>query len=350
MSNETSTISHDYYDYFDEEDAFAIYSSPHESEAWKRFLVVALTTIIGLGSMTNGLCMAVFGRREMRAVPAYVGLFLLAAADTAVLVWGFGHMWLRMATGVSLTARSISYCAFAHVLFGALVDLTTLLVLGIAASCACRCAGAAKCFVTCCGPKVRALAWTAVALVACCMANSYHIWCVEMLMVSSEHAFCYDSCESNVSGLRLARYLGTDVLVVCMTLTLACQVYHCGSRQQFSPRRDDSDSNNVDVGSRLHVTVIGLCVLFLVTHVPFSIEIFVHIENYVVSYIMYDLISLLHCTYFSAKIFIYVFLAPDFRRHLTHLMTSVCRLRRISTSSSNIFLVGEAEILTTTID
>lgn len=301
-------------------------------------MVAILAVMIVIGILGNVMSVIVLSRRQMRAVPIYTLLLILAVADAVMVTWVMSEYCDMLIN--SGRDRSEFYCAIFHATVGSLTDLSSMLTIIVAVvhcACACCCCHLRKTCATCCG-QPRVVIWGVVIVILSIVANIHLGVCSRVFF-----RHCLSTCTAT-NTIFVLKKIVVEIVVIVLVFFFTCRIVRncraCLPPSYQTLYNDNAPDDNLnptigssssrgDVGSKLTVTIFTLLIVFLVSNVPLTAVVFVYIR----SPVLLDLAMALWCANYCVKFFVYLATAPDFRRELGEMLTSL-RLLHSSISSS----------------
>ncbi len=228
------------------------------------FLVsIPILTVVGI--LGNVLTIVTAQHKRLRESPISVYMTALACADSVVLILDFLNNWIFIVTGVHVISTSLEFCLAYRFLFTTLYTHAAWLVACIACE---RCLVVwwplkAKWLSTC--NKSRVV--VCMSLVLCGVIHSYNflIWDIRKGKCDGkvEQAYFFYNIYPLLSG-GVYSYLPVTIIIVCNVLILV------GLRRAAEKRKSLRQQENQDTRS-LTITMVTICVTFVVTTVPVTI-------------------------------------------------------------------------------
>ncbi len=281
-----------------------------------RLFLVCIPILTLLGIVGNLLTIVATQRKRMRSSPISVYMTALACADTLVLVLDFLNNWVVIVSGVRLLSSSLGFCQTYNFLFTTLYTYAAWLV---------TCIACERCIVVWWPLKAKRLSTlrksrviVCVSLVLCGVIHSYNFLIWDMRAgrcdMSLEYAYFFQNVYPWLSAVAYS-YLPVTIIVVCNILILV------GLKKAAERRKMLSKQENRDTRS-LTITMVAICVTFVVTTVPLTIFFAVlvgagqYLQRTPAMSLGRNIILILGLTNHSINFFLYVMTSSKFREEL----------------------------------
>ncbi len=281
-----------------------------------RLFLVSIPILTAVGVLGNVLTMVTAQRRRLRESPISVYMTALACADSLVLILDFLNNWIFIVTGVHVISTSLDFCQAYNFLFTTLYTYAAWLV---------ACIACERCLVVWWPLKAKwlstrnkSLVAVCVSLVLCGIIHSYNflIWDIRegRCDMNVEQAYFFYNIYPWLSGV-VYSYLPVTIIIVCNVLILV------GLRRAAEKRKALSQQENQDTRS-LTITMVTICVTFVVTTVPLTIFYAVllgagqFVQQTPAMALGRTIILILGLANHSANFFLYVMTSSKFREEL----------------------------------
>ncbi len=285
--------------------------------------LVSTPIITAVGIIGNVLTMVTAQRRRLRESPISVYMTALACADSLVLILDFLNKWIFIVTGVHVISTSLEFCLAYRFLFTTLFTYAAWLVACIACERFLVVWWPLKAKWLSTRNKSRVVVCVSLVLSGVIHSYTFLIWDLRegRCNMKIEQAYFFYNIYPLLSGV-VYSYLPVTIIIVCNVLILV------GLRRAAEKRKSLSQQENQDTRS-LTITMVTICVTFVVTTMPITILYTVLLGTGEWIYqkpamaLVRTIILILGLANHSVNFFLYVMTSSKFREELRGL----CRVR-----------------------